>query len=131
MAGYAANSVSGATLNRVCKKIVWIKAKLLFYTVCPKSAVRGGKNKYFQKILSEMNSIHPFYPILIPKTPCDIFIFNHFFCKGVPGGHKTLKNYSTDMLTSYGHVTSVRTYRVVLSAAFCSQKRYQCTIYSG
>ena len=32
---------------RGCKKIFLIKAKKIFCTGCPKSAVRGGKTKFF------------------------------------------------------------------------------------
>ena len=47
-----------------------IKAKKLFCTECPKSVVKIFIFEYFQKIPSEMNSTHPFYPILIPNTSC-------------------------------------------------------------
>ena len=34
--------------TRVCKKIFLTKEKKIFYTGCPKSAVRGGKTKFLK-----------------------------------------------------------------------------------
>ena len=58
-------------------------------TGCPKTAVRGGNTKYFSKITSEMISTHPFH-FDNQHSICEIFIFLHFVCRGVPGGPKTL-----------------------------------------
>ena len=59
----------------VCEKIFLIKAKKIFCIGCPKSLVKIFIFEYFLKIPSEMNSTHPFYPILIPNTSnVNIFI---------------------------------------------------------
>ena len=48
--------------TRVCKKLLLIKAKKVFCTGCPKSAVRGGKTIFFhrgirKKILSKVTNL--------------------------------------------------------------------------
>ena len=65
-----------------------------------KDASKFGKNvnpkilifEYFSKIPSEMNSTHPFYPILIPNTPYVKFFFFLF----VRGSQKS-KNIFNDI----------------------------------
>ena len=53
--------------TRVCKKILFIKAKKILLGV-PKFRTRTFIFEYLPTISSEMNSTHPFYTILIPMT---------------------------------------------------------------
>ena len=59
-----------------------IKAKLSFFTGCPKSALRGGKTKYFPKIPSEMTtSKFKCYLKIISTRDCKKTLLNKaFFC---------------------------------------------------
>ena len=54
----------------------------LFKNVQPKILIF----EYFPKISSEMNFVHPFYPVLIPNTPYGKFLFFSFLFLGEPRG---------------------------------------------
>ena len=69
----------------VYKKIFLIKAKKNFVLGVPKFRTKTFIFEYFPKIPSEMNSRHPFYPILIPMTlHAKFFILFVGGPKGVP-----------------------------------------------
>ena len=89
--------------SRVCKKMFLIKAKTIFCTGCPKSALRGGKT-----IFSSYRGIRK--KMFVKVTNLQVWVAWRF-----------LEERANRLMAS-DYVTYLLSRQVVYSAAFCSQK---------